>query len=104
MTHIPPPALELQLLDAELHQLDARRAQLLHRRAWLLTVLQPARSAPVPPPLPTAPPRREATAPGVQNLLLVLGGILLALAATAFTLVSWGSMGIAGSGRWCSAR
>jgi hypothetical protein len=96
MTHIPPPAMELQLLDAELHQLDARRAQLLHRRAWLLTVLQPARSAPVAPPLQAVPPRREATAPGVQNLLLVLGGILLALAATAFTLVSWGSMGIAG--------
>ena len=96
MTHIPPPAMELQLLDAELHQLDARRAQLLHRRAWLLIVLQPARSAPVAPPLPAAQARREATAPGVQNLLLVLGGILLALAATAFTLVSWGSMGIAG--------
>ncbi|MFE2420219.1 SCO7613 C-terminal domain-containing membrane protein [Streptomyces hokutonensis] len=96
MTHIPPPAVELQLLDAELRQLDARRAQLLHRRAWLLTVLQPTWSAPVPPPLPAAPPRREATAPGVQNLLLVLGGILLALAATAFTLVSWGSMGITG--------
>ncbi|WP_410099266.1 SCO7613 C-terminal domain-containing membrane protein [Streptomyces sp. STR69] len=96
MTPIPPPAVELQLLDAELHQLDARRAQLLHRRAWLLTVLQPARSAPMPPPLPAAPPRREATAPGVQNLLLVLGGLLLTLAATAFTLVSWGSMGIAG--------
>ncbi|WP_406461790.1 hypothetical protein OH768_42225 [Streptomyces sp. NBC_01622] len=96
MTHIPPPALELQLLDAELHQLDARRARLLHRRAWLLTVLQPAWSAPVPPPLPTVPSRRETTAPGVQNLLLVLGGILLALAATAFTLVSWGSMGITG--------
>ncbi|MEV0906654.1 SCO7613 C-terminal domain-containing membrane protein [Streptomyces hokutonensis] len=96
MTHIPPPAVELQLLDAELHQLDARRAQLLHRRAWLLTALQSAWSAPVPPPLPAAPARREATAPGVQNLLLVLGGILLALAATAFTLVSWGNMGITG--------
>ncbi|MEV0735584.1 hypothetical protein AB0I51_06355 [Streptomyces sp. NPDC050549] len=96
MTHIPPPAAELQLLDAELRQLDVRRAQLLHRRAWLLTALQPAWSAPSAPPLPAASPRREATAPGVQNLLLVLGGILLALAATAFTLLSWGSMGIAG--------
>jgi hypothetical protein len=95
MTPIPPPAVELRLLDAELHQLDARRAQLLHRRAWLLTALQPARPAPVTP-LPAAPPRREATAPGVQNLLLLLGGLLLTLAATAFTLVSWGSMGIAG--------
>ncbi|MFJ9246572.1 SCO7613 C-terminal domain-containing membrane protein [Streptomyces sp. NPDC101776] len=96
MTHIPPPAVELRLLDAELLQLDARRTQLLHRRAWLLTVLQPAWPAPVAPPPAAAPPRREATAPGVQNLLLLLGGLLLTLAATAFTLVSWGSMGIAG--------
>ncbi|MFD4559260.1 SCO7613 C-terminal domain-containing membrane protein [Streptomyces sp. NPDC058469] len=95
MTHIPPPAVELRILDAELHQLDARRAQLLHRRAWLLTVLQPAWPAPVTPPT-AAPPRREATAPSVQNVLLLLGAILLTLAAIAFTLVSWGSMGIAG--------
>jgi hypothetical protein len=32
----------------------------------------------------------------VQNVLLLLGAILLTLAAIAFTLVSWGSMGIAG--------
>lgn len=95
MTHIPPPAVELRILDAELHQLDARRAQLLHRRAWLLTVLQPAWPAPVTPPS-AAPPRREATAPSVQNVLLLLGAALLTLAAIAFTLVSWGSMGIAG--------
>ncbi|MFG2782199.1 SCO7613 C-terminal domain-containing membrane protein [Streptomyces prunicolor] len=95
MTHIPPPAVELRILDAELHQLDARRAQLLHRRAWLLTVLQPARPAPVTPPS-AAPPRPEASAPSVQNVLLLLGATLLTLAAIAFTLVSWGSMGIAG--------
>ena len=41
MTHIPPPAEELRLLDAELWQLDARRAQLLARRAWLVAALQP---------------------------------------------------------------
>ena len=96
MTHIPPPAVELGILDAELRQLDARRAQLLHRRAWLLTVLQPVRSAPVLSPPTAAPPRREATAPSVQNVLLLLGATLLTLAAIAFTLVSWGSMGIAG--------
>ena len=95
MTHIPPPAVELRILDAELHQLDARRAQLLHRRAWLLTMLQPAWPAPVTPAF-AAPPRREATAPSVQNVLLLLGATLLILAAIAFTLVSWGSMGIAG--------
>ncbi|MFJ8138069.1 SCO7613 C-terminal domain-containing membrane protein [Streptomyces sp. NPDC096013] len=95
MTHIPPPAAELRILDAELYRLDARRTQLLHRRAWLLTVLQSGPPAPVMPP-PPAPPRPETTAPGVQNVLLLLGGILLTLAAIAFTLVSWGSMGITG--------
>jgi len=95
MTHIPPPAAELRILDAELRQLDARRAQLLHRRAWLLTVLQPVRPAPVTP-SPAAPTRPEASAPSVQNVLLLLGATLLTLAAIAFTLVSWGSMGIAG--------
>ncbi|MFD9005132.1 SCO7613 C-terminal domain-containing membrane protein [Streptomyces sp. NPDC059582] len=93
MTHVPPPAEELRILDAELWQLDARRAQLLARRAWLLTALQPPRQQPV---QPVAPPRPEATAPRVQNVLLLLGGVLLTLAAMVFTLVSWGQLGIAG--------
>ncbi|MFD4042965.1 hypothetical protein ACFWRP_38395, partial [Streptomyces sp. NPDC058605] len=94
MTHFPPPAEELRLLDLELRQLDARRAQLLHRRAWLVTALQAA--APRSAPASLAPPRPEASAPRVQNVLLVLGGVLLTVAAMAFTLVSWGHMGIAG--------
>ncbi|MGW0967366.1 SCO7613 C-terminal domain-containing membrane protein [Streptomyces sp. NPDC002516] len=94
MTQIPSPAEELRLLDAELRQLDARRAVLLTRRAWLLHALRPV-------PVRTAPPtpgtrRPEATAPGVQNVLLLLGGILLAVAAVAFTLVGWGHLGITG--------
>ncbi|MFI6014288.1 SCO7613 C-terminal domain-containing membrane protein [Streptomyces sp. NPDC051243] len=93
MTHFPPPAEELRLLDLELRQLDARRAQLLHRRAWLVTALHAAAR---PNPAPLAPPRPEASAPRVQNVLLVLGGVLLTIAAMAFTLVSWGQMGIAG--------
>ncbi|MEW2166307.1 hypothetical protein AB0912_25390 [Streptomyces sp. NPDC007084] len=94
MTPIPPPAEELRLLDAELRQLDARRAVLLHRRAWLVHVLQQRPALPAPAaPRPRDP---EATAPGVQNVLLVLGGILLTVAAIAFTLVSWGHLGIAG--------
>ncbi|MFJ8596013.1 SCO7613 C-terminal domain-containing membrane protein [Streptomyces sp. NPDC093598] len=100
MNHLPPPAEELRLLDAELWQLDARRAQLLARRAWLVAALhqtqqQPRAQASTQPP-PTAPPRPETAAPSVQNLLLVLGGVLLTLAAAVFTLVSWGHMGIAG--------
>ncbi|MER5923076.1 SCO7613 C-terminal domain-containing membrane protein [Streptomyces mirabilis] len=93
MTHLPPPAEELRLLDTELRQLDARRALLLARRAWLITALRPP-VAPLPPPPPVRRP--ETTAPRVQNVLLVLGGALLTIAAIAFTLVSWGRMGIAG--------
>ncbi|MFD4528683.1 SCO7613 C-terminal domain-containing membrane protein [Streptomyces sp. NPDC058470] len=92
MTHIPPPAEELRFLDTELGQLDARRAQLLARRAWLIHALYP-----VPAPRPADVRRQpETTAPSVQNVLLILGGILLTIAAIAFTLVSWGHLGIAG--------
>ncbi|MFF5520521.1 SCO7613 C-terminal domain-containing membrane protein [Streptomyces coeruleorubidus] len=103
MTHLPPPAEELRLLDAELRQLDSRRTQLLARRAWLVATLQQARQQPqqawaqarTQPP-PVAWSRPEAAAPSVQNVLLVLGGVLLTLAAAVFTLVSWGHMGITG--------
>ncbi|MGW7417066.1 SCO7613 C-terminal domain-containing membrane protein [Streptomyces sp. NPDC054863] len=105
MRHVPPlaPADELVLLDRELAQLDARKGQLLLRRAWLLRILNsPA------PPLPHTPwqhaPRPPAAAAttaatsarSAQNVLLTLGGILLAVAALAFTLVGWGQLGIAG--------
>ncbi len=107
MTNLPPPAEELRFLDAELRQLDLRRAALLRRRAWLVHTLQAAAArqpAPGPGTAPAGPPagtgagarRPEATAPGVQNVLLVLGGVLLTIAAIAFTLVSWGHLGIAG--------
>ncbi|MEU9607789.1 hypothetical protein [Streptomyces sp. NPDC048057] len=101
----PPPDVELAMLNNELAQLDARRSQLLVRRAWLLSAMQR--------PLLSTAPRAYATAVGVprtgvpgpetsrrgaQNVLLVLGGVLLAVAAIAFTLVSWGSMGIGGRG------
>ncbi|MFF7793533.1 SCO7613 C-terminal domain-containing membrane protein [Streptomyces sp. NPDC007991] len=98
MTHLPPPAEELRLLDAELWQLESRRTQLLARRAWLVATLHPTRQqagAQAQPPS-AAPPRPETAAPSVQNVLLVLGGVLLTLAAAVFTLVSWGHMGITG--------
>ncbi|MFJ6835237.1 SCO7613 C-terminal domain-containing membrane protein [Streptomyces sp. NPDC091209] len=97
MSQIPSPAEELRLLDTELRQLDSRRAMLLNRRVWLVHTLQsaPVWTAPLAP--PAFPARRpEATAPGVQNVLLLLGGILLTIAAAAFTLVGWGHLGIAG--------
>lgn len=110
MEHVPPPAEELALLDRELAQLDARRAQLLTRRAWLVAALQPKASdaprwstpplghgwAPAQPwgAVPKAPKPSEPRS--AQNVLLTLGGLLLTVAAVAFTLVSWGSMGIGG--------
>ncbi|WP_415948613.1 SCO7613 C-terminal domain-containing membrane protein [Streptomyces sp. KLOTTS4A1] len=123
MTSIPPPVEELRIIDHEMARLDARRAQLLARRAWLVGILQqtppaapghpphagawaPPRAAAGTPPHPAggAPQagqhprsvRPEAAPPGVQNVLLVLGGILLAIGAIAFTVVSWGAMGIGG--------
>ncbi|MFI5726457.1 SCO7613 C-terminal domain-containing membrane protein [Streptomyces cyaneofuscatus] len=114
MEHVPPPAEELALLDRELAQLDARRAHLLTRRAWLVSALQP--QAPQAPNAPRwhTPPVGHGWAPGqpwsaapraakpsgpprsAQNVLLTLGGLLLTVAAIAFTLVSWGSLGIGG--------
>ncbi|WP_459755453.1 SCO7613 C-terminal domain-containing membrane protein [Streptomyces sennicomposti] len=102
MTHVPSPAEELRLIDAELWRLDARRARLWARRAWLVAHLsasaQPGPVPPVPrvPPARPAPPRSETDTPRVQNVLLLLGGLLLAIAAVAFTLVGWGQLGIAG--------
>ncbi|MFE6908962.1 SCO7613 C-terminal domain-containing membrane protein [Streptomyces erythrochromogenes] len=101
-----PPAEELALIDRELAQLDARRLHLLARRDWLLRLLQQpgtvvarwgpaAAGSPAWSAGPTGP-AKEASAPSAQNVLLTLGAVLLAVAALAFTLVSWGSMGIAG--------
>ncbi|WP_037837046.1 SCO7613 C-terminal domain-containing membrane protein [Streptomyces sp. NRRL F-5650] len=109
MTNLPPPAEELRLLDAELRQLDLRRAVLLRRREWLVHTLRTGAARPPgqgagampwgdPPRAGAAgaAPRPETSASGVQNVLLVLGGLLLTVAAIAFTLVSWGHLGITG--------
>ncbi|MFE5715281.1 SCO7613 C-terminal domain-containing membrane protein [Streptomyces sp. NPDC056501] len=100
-----PPADELVLVDRELAQLDARRTQLLARRAWLIRALYPpvaataqpwAGSGVAAPPWPGSRPVADSTPRSAQNVLLTLGGTLLTIAAVAFTLVSWGSMGIGG--------
>ncbi|MFC7718698.1 hypothetical protein [Nonomuraea recticatena] len=41
-------------------------------------------------------PQGEVSRKTAQNLLLVLGGLLLAVAAIVFTVVSWGRLGIGG--------
>ncbi|MFE9254912.1 SCO7613 C-terminal domain-containing membrane protein [Streptomyces sp. NPDC006879] len=93
-----PPAEELRLIDRELAQLDARRVQLLNRRAWLLSVLAPRRPLTGPPARHPAAPSGPGGRPGpsAQSVLLALGAVLLGVAALAFTLLSWGSMGIGG--------
>ncbi|MFE2251002.1 hypothetical protein ACFXC2_30330, partial [Streptomyces lavendulae] len=95
-----PPAEELALIDRELARLDARRTYLLTRREWLVRLLwqQAPAVAPTVGPVfpPVAPGGPPSTGPGAQNVLLTLGAVLLAVAALAFTLVSWGSLGIGG--------
>lgn len=91
-----PPVEELRRVDVELARLDARRAELLARRVWLLGVLHSPAGPSTAPPFPGVPRAAETSPRGAQNVLLTLGGTLLAVAALAFTLVSWGSMGIAG--------
>ncbi|MER6916258.1 hypothetical protein ABT354_31740 [Streptomyces sp. NPDC000594] len=89
---------ELAAVDRELFRLDAHRGRLLTRRAWLVAALQaPAAHPGAPAPSsPGAPVSPEASAARTQNTLLALGGLLLVVAAVAFTLVGWGHLGIGG--------
>ncbi|MEW1789222.1 hypothetical protein AB0391_21380 [Streptomyces albidoflavus] len=118
MTPLPSsPAEELALLERELIWLNTRRVQLLRRRSWLKAALraqsaggwqpphggQPPQGAPggwahapVADPAPAVPAGSATGGPGAQHVLLILGGLLLAVAAIAFTLFSWGELGIAG--------
>lgn len=104
-----PAAAELWQVERALQANDQRRRALLARRDTLLAFLrtqagrfatrpQPYPSpAPAPaaaPPVPSAPP--ETSRQSVQNVLLALGGLLLAVAAVVFTVVAWGRFGIAG--------
>ncbi|WP_219464821.1 SCO7613 C-terminal domain-containing membrane protein [Nonomuraea rhizosphaerae] len=41
-------------------------------------------------------PRREVSPGAAKNVLLILGGLLLTVAAVVFTMVSWGRLGIGG--------
>ena len=113
-------AAELHGLAVALAAVSAERDRLLARRAHLLSGLPPL-AAPDPFRVPAGdrvpaggrfpaggpfpvggapatPPGRatEATPLDVQNLLLWLGGVLLTVAAVAFTVISWGHLGIGG--------
>ena len=93
----PPPAVELHRIDAALHRLEGERARLLALRAEVLARLDAPAPPTVPEPAATGPAGRHETDPSsVQNVLLALGGVLLAVALSAFTVLSWGLLGIGG--------
>ncbi len=90
-----PEATRLGELDVELMGLDRSRRLLLQEREALLRVLRPggaARSSAYAAPEPPA----EWTPQRVQNLLLGLGGLLLAAAALVFAVVTYERLGASG--------
>ncbi|MDI5961686.1 SCO7613 C-terminal domain-containing membrane protein [Streptantibioticus silvisoli] len=97
-----PITAELRHIGAALAAVDAERHRLLSRRAHLLAHALPVRPVPIPPTpaRPTAVPgpggTRETGTVEARDVLLWLGGTLLAVAAVAFTVISWGHLGIAG--------
>ncbi|HEY7224728.1 MAG TPA: hypothetical protein VH561_14220 [Micromonosporaceae bacterium] len=108
MQDFPPPA-DLAQLDARIAQL---RAELGHAQQVLVHVDAALRAAlaqradlaarlagppPVPPvvaPPPGPPAGPETSTRTVQNVLFVLGGVLLGTAAIAFTIVAWTTYGV----------
>ncbi|MBB4944574.1 hypothetical protein F4556_000109 [Kitasatospora gansuensis] len=81
--------------------LDAQRRSLLLHRDHLLAGLRARQDQPDPPPYapyaPYAPQTlyaQEVSGPSAQTVLLALGGLLVAIAALVFTVVSWGQLGL----------
>ncbi|MGW4651020.1 SCO7613 C-terminal domain-containing membrane protein [Kitasatospora sp. NPDC004289] len=118
-------AAALWQVTVALNALDAQRQGLIVRRDQLLGALRARQDLPDPPaPLPWSqqlsagpggpvgpnwaapaapwgrPPvpaaGKEVSGPSAQTVLLVLGGLMVAIAALVFTVVSWGSLGIGG--------
>ncbi len=105
-------AIELDRLRHQLADLDRRdfalrqeyavltdRRQRLHQR--IIELQARASHAVQPPPAPPAPVPAAQAGPetstaSVQTVLLVLGGVLLAVAAVVFTAVAWATFGVAG--------
>jgi hypothetical protein len=107
-----PEAAEVIQLDEMIRRLDSEveRARLGYaeavgrlsaaqrRRGELVARIQ-ARMAAIPkrdPEPPQQPARPETSGRAVQNLLFILGGLLLASAAIVFTAVAWANFGVAG--------
>ncbi|MCX5211008.1 hypothetical protein OG689_17200 [Kitasatospora sp. NBC_00240] len=106
-----PAAAALWQVTLALQGVEAQRLVLLRQRDDLLTGLRARRDepegarGPVPPvpswgpPPPGAVPvagRPEVSGRSAQTVLLVLGGLLVTVAALVFTVVSWGHLGIGG--------
>ncbi|MFY1690108.1 SCO7613 C-terminal domain-containing membrane protein [Plantactinospora sp. WMMB782] len=96
-------------LDATLWQLRRRRDALAEqvRAAAAAAVQGPAKSSPgapaavsgpagTPGPQASAPVRPEASTRTVQNVLFILGGLLVGTAAVVFTVVAWATVGVGG--------
>ena len=107
-----PDAAEVVRLDAEIPGLTAQAAvardalsaaEAALRQAWQRREAAVARirAAMIPPlPVKAAPPApvrsKEASTKLVQNVLFLLGGLLLAVAAVVFTAVAWSQFGVVG--------
>lgn len=94
-----PKVAELRWIDGELARLEHAQARLIHRRVVLLAELT---SQPPPQPAPPqlapaqpapAPARPELSGKTIARLLLVVGAVLVVIAAAAFTVANWSTIG-----------
>ncbi|MEU6967032.1 hypothetical protein AB0A71_04660 [Kitasatospora aureofaciens] len=99
-----PVAERLWQVEKGLDAVEERRVTLLRLREELLAELRALRDLPDapspapawPPPVPRPGATGEVSGRSAQTALLVLGGVLVSIAALVFTVVSWGRMGVAG--------